>query len=139
MDGEQNGCPSVPTHDRRPSGGGRADPTIRSLPAEASAREPEYQRDQEQNQRDEEHDLRHPDRGPGDAAETQHGRDQRDDQQRDNQAQHGLTSLTPRPPSIPGGGKRSSADAAWPGIAGKSFGFPRMAMPVPPLRSHIPA
>ena len=25
MDGEQHGCPSVPTHDRRPSGGGRAD------------------------------------------------------------------------------------------------------------------
>src|SRR6266852_6660298 len=105
----------IPTHDRRPSGGGRDDPTIRYLPAEASAGESEYQRDQEHNQRDEKHDLRQPDRRPGDPAEAQHGRDQRDDQQRDNQAQHGLTSLMPRSPSIPGGRKRSSADAAWSG------------------------
>src|SRR5439155_12508286 len=86
------------THNRRPlTGGGRADPRFVPLPAEASTGESEYQRDQEQNQRDEEHDLRHSDRSPGDPAEAQHSRDQRDDQQSDNQAQHGLTSLTPRP------------------------------------------
>src|SRR5436853_1479040 len=78
-------------------GGGRADLTTRSLPAETSARESEYQRDQEQNQGDEKHDLRHPDRSSGNPAEAQHGRDQRDDQQSDNQAQHGRTSLTRLP------------------------------------------
>src|SRR6266581_5397469 len=135
MAGEANGCwpfvLGIPTHDRRPSGGGRADPTIRYLPAEASAGESEYQRDQEQNQRDEKHDLRHPDRRPGDPAEAQHGRDQRDDQQRDNQAQHGLTSLTPLPPVNSRPRKTFLARGDWAALPRQRFR--RIAAPGAPL------
>src|ERR1051326_2912028 len=123
-------------------GGGRADPTIGSLPAEASAGESEYQRDQEQNQGHEKYDLRHPDRCPGDPAEAEHGRDQRDDQQRDNQAQHGLTSLMSLPPSIRGGAKRSSIPAAWPGgmTLGPARGNPRGTKSLERLiRSRLPS
>src|SRR6201996_5109394 len=54
-----------------------------------SAGEADHGRDQEQHYGDEEDDLGDFDRGAGDAAKTQNARDQRDNQKRNDPAQHG--------------------------------------------------
>ena len=64
------------------------------LDAGAAARQADHGRDQEQHDRDEEDDLGDFDGDAGDAAEAQNTGDQRDDQKRNNPAQHDTTSVS---------------------------------------------
>ena len=60
----------------------------------AAARQADHGRDQEQHDRDKEDDLGDFDGGAGDAAEAQNACDQRDDQKRNDPAQHDTTSVS---------------------------------------------
>ncbi len=79
----------------RPQGRDALEIAVHALDAGAAARQADHGRDQEQHDRDEEDDLGDFDRGAGDAAEAQNTGDQRDDQKRNNPAQHGHAPLFP--------------------------------------------
>jgi hypothetical protein len=63
-----------------------------SLEWAASAQKADHGRDGKQHDGDEENELRDFDRGAGNAAETEHGRDERDDQECDCPTEHDVTS-----------------------------------------------
>jgi hypothetical protein len=57
-------------------------------PPEASAHSAGQKRDQEQHQRNKKHDFCNPNRRSGYTAETEHSRNERDNQQRNDETQH---------------------------------------------------
>ena len=72
----------------RPQGGDALEIAVSASDPGAAAHQSDHGRDQEQHDRDEEDDLGDFDRGAGDAAEAQNACDQRDDQKRNDPAQH---------------------------------------------------